>query len=329
VTLHPLVCYAAGKKCARLAIRDLISDANTIEIKEQTMSTTLAGKTILVTGATSGIGLATAEGLVRQGTDVIGVGRSISRCQTAEQRLAGLNSAVQVTYITADLTLQSEVRRLAREIPKILAARGRTALDGLVNNAGAFTYWLALTPEGFETQWAVNYLAPFLLTNELLPLLQAAPRARIVTVSSESHYNTSLNWTDIQLRRHYNGLLAYKQTKLADVLFTAELNRRLGPHSHVRAFAADPGLVNTEIGLKGTPGLVRWFWERRRAGGIQPDEAARGVIFLLGETSIQNSREFYWKHGNPLRPSQQALDPVDAQRLWALSAQMCGTQSLH
>ena len=215
------------------------------------MSTTLAGKTILVTGATSGIGLATAEGLVRQGTDVIGVGRSISRCQTAEQRLAGLNSAVQVTYITADLTLQSEVRRLAREIPKILAARGRTALDGLVNNAGAFTYWLALTPEGFETQWAVNYLAPFLLTNELLPLLQAAPRARIVTVSSESHYNTSLNWTDIQLRRHYNGLLAYKQTKLADVLFTAELNRRLGPHSHVRAFAADPGLVNTEIGAEG------------------------------------------------------------------------------
>ena len=186
------------------------------------MSTTLAGKTILVTGATSGIGLATAEGLVRQGTDVIGVGRSISRCQTAEQRLAGLNSAVQVTYITADLTLQSEVRRLAREIPKILAARGRTALDGLVNNAGAFTYWLALTPEGFETQWAVNYLAPFLLTNELLPLLQAAPSARIVTVSSESHYNTRLNWTDIQLRRHYNGLLAYKQTKLADVLFTAD-----------------------------------------------------------------------------------------------------------
>ncbi len=288
------------------------------------MTSPFIAKTIIVTGATSGIGLATAEELVRQGADVIGVGRSVQRCRGAEQRLRSLNPAASVTYCTADLTLQTEVRRLAEAIRQITAGRGRAAVDGLVNNAGAFTYWLTLTAEGFETQWALHHLAPFLLTRELLPLLQAAPAGRIVTVSSGSHYNTSLNWTDIQLRRRYNGLQAYKQTKLANVLFTAELNRRLGAQSGVRAFAADPGLVNTEIGLKGTPGLVQWIWERRRAAGIPPAEAARGIIFLLGEPAIQDTRDLYWKHGKPQSPSRQALDRSAAERLWALSERMCG-----
>ena len=289
------------------------------------MTSPFIAKTIVVTGATSGIGLATAEELIRQGADVIGVGRSAQRCRGAEQRLRSLNPAADVTYCTADLTLQTEVHRLAETIRHITAGRGRAAVDGLVNNAGAFTYWLTLTAEGFETQWALHHLAPFLLTRELLPLLQAAPAGRIVTVSSGSHYHTDLNWSDIQLRRRYNGLQAYKQTKLANVLFTAELNRRLGAQSGVRAFAADPGLVNTEIGLKGTPGLVQWVWERRRAAGIPAAEAARGIIFLLCEAALQDAREVYWKHGKPQSPSRQALDRVAAERLWALSERMCGT----
>jgi NAD(P)-dependent dehydrogenase (short-subunit alcohol dehydrogenase family) len=290
------------------------------------MFTNLIGKTIVVTGATSGIGLATAEELTRQGAHVIGVGRTAPRCQAAEQRLAALNPAARPVFCTADLALQSEIRRLAAEIRRRITGRGQPALDGLVNNAGTFTYWLGLTPEGFETQWAVNHLAPFLLTHELLPLLAAAPQARIVTVSSESHAHTSLNWADIQLRRRYNGLLAYQQTKLANILFTAELNRRLGAASGVRAFAADPGLVNTEIGLKGTPGLVQWIWQRRRAAGIPPTEAARGIVFLLGEAAIQDTGAVYWRHGRPRPPSRQAQDPVAAQRLWALSMQMCGAE---
>ncbi len=133
-----------------------------------------------------------------------------------------------------------------------------------------------------------------------------------------------LNWSDIQLRRRYNGLRAYNQTKLANVLFTAELNRRLGAASRVRAFAADPGLVKTDIGLKGTPGLVKWIWERRRADGIPPEEAARGIVFLLGESSIQNTHAVYWRHSKPRSPSREALSGSAAQRLWTLSEQMCG-----
>lgn len=289
------------------------------------MAFSVMEKTIVVTGATSGIGLATTVALVRQGAHVIGVGRSAQGCRAAEQKLAAAGSIVgSVTYCTADLTLQSEVRRLATEIRSITASRSRAALDGLVNNAGTFTYWLALTSEGFETQWAVNHLAPFLLTLELLPLLEAAPAARIITTSSESHAHTVLNWNDIQLRRRYNGLQAYSQTKLANVLFTEELNRRLGGTSRVRAFAADPGLVRTDIGLKGTPGLVQWIWKRRRAGGIAPEEAARGIVFLLGEASIQDARALYWRHGRPRVPSRQAQDRSAAQRLWVLSEQMVG-----
>ncbi len=295
------------------------------------METNLSGKTYLVTGATSGIGLAAAEILLRQGASVIGVGRSAVRCQETETRLRRAFPGADINYLVADLSAQAQVRELAAQVRALLAERsahraqgGLQVLDGLLNNAGTFTYWLSLTPDGFETQWAVNHLAPFLLTNELLPLLQAAPAGRVVTVSSGSHYGMRIDWADPQLRRHYNGLRAYGSTKLANVLFTLELNRRLGPASRLRAFAADPGLVKTDIGFKGTPAIVRWVWRQRRAAGIPPEESARGIVYLLTEPSIQDSGEIYWQHGRPKTASRHALDGESAARLWSLSESMCG-----
>ncbi|MBE0697232.1 MAG: SDR family NAD(P)-dependent oxidoreductase, partial [Anaerolineaceae bacterium] len=277
----------------------------------------------VVTGATSGIGLSIAEQLVESGANLIGIGRSLERCQDTENRLRAITPTAQVDYLVADLSLQSEVLKAAEGVCTILREHGKKTLDGLVNNAGTFTYWLALTPEGFETQWAVNHLAPFRLTLELLPLLQAAPSARVVTVSSDSHYAARLKWNDIQLRRCYNGLRAYEQTKLANVLFTAEFNRRLGLQSSVRAFAADPGLVKTDIGRKGTPGVVRWIWGLRSSGGITPAESARGIVFLLTEPSIQDANAIYWKHGKPKPSSRYSLDCEAARRLWDISETMC------
>ncbi len=288
------------------------------------METTLSGKTYVVTGATSGIGRAVAETLVRQGAWVIGVGRSSERCREAERSLHFINPNADVTFRVADLSLQSQVRQLAGEIRRLVTESGRGCVDGLINNAGTFTYWLTLTPEGFEMQWAVNYLAAFLLTYELMPLLKAAPMGRVVTVSSDSHFGANLNWEDIQLRRHYNGLRAYGQTKLADVLFTLQLNRTLGEGASVRAFAADPGLVKTDIGLKGNPAMVRWVWARRRSGGVAPQESARGIVYLATEPSIEFSPSIYWKDSASKQPSKQALDRESARRLWALSEQMCG-----
>jgi len=287
----------------------------------------LAGKTIVVTGATSGIGLAIAVELARQGTQVLGIGRSRERCEEAERLLRATNTDIAPRYFVADLSLPSQVRKAAEEIRGTLKSNGREWIDGLVNNAGTFTYWLTLTLEGFETQWAVNHLAPFLLTHELRPLLEAAPESRVVTVSSASHYSGRMNWEDIQLRRRYNGLRAYDQTKLANVLFTAELNRQLGEGSRLRAFAADPGLVKTDIGLKGTPGMVRWFWGIRRYRGVPPEVSAKGIVYLLGEPSLQSRPEIYWKQGIAKNPSRASQDMEAAQRLWAISEKMCGLRN--
>jgi NAD(P)-dependent dehydrogenase (short-subunit alcohol dehydrogenase family) len=290
------------------------------------MDADLKEKTFVVTGATSGIGLAAARLLAERGAFLIGVGRSAERCAQAESLLRSAYPHAHVQYFVADLSEQLQIRRLAAGIRAHLAGHQLYSLDGLINCAGTFTFWKTLTPEGFEMQWAVNHLAHFLLTHELLPLLQAAPAGRVVTVSSGSHYNTRLRWNDIQLMRGYFCLQAYQQTKLCNVLFTAELNRQLGNKSTLRAFAADPGLVNTDMGLKGNPALVRWIWIIRRHSGVPAGQAAGGVVYLATEPSIQNSPEIYWRDGYPKAPNPYALDEEAGERLWKLSEQMCGIE---
>ncbi len=289
------------------------------------MTKQLEGKTFVVTGATSGIGLAVAGALLQNHAAVIGVGRSPERCSLAKQRvcaMAGPDPLVE--YLVADLALQHEVRALGREIGETLKRWGYAHLNVLINNAATVPFWQTLTAEGIDMQWAVNHLAPFLLTLELLPLLQAAHSGRVVTVSSGSHHGVRLNWEDLQLRRHYNPLRAYGQTKLANILFSAEFSRRYAANTGIRAVAADPGLVNTEIGAKGNSSLARWIWNWRRRGGVPPEHAAKGIVFLAVDASVQNSGAIYWKDSRPKAPSKTALNMQSARHLWELSAQMCG-----
>jgi len=285
----------------------------------------MQNKVFVITGATSGIGLALAEILTEGGACVIGIGRSADRCRSAEQHLRkpGVQPD-QVRYITADLSIQSEVRRAAKEVAAVLDGWEHPHLDALINNAATVPFWQTLTPEGFDLQWAVNHLAPFLLTRELLPRLRASPWARVVTVSSGSHRQGKLDWEDIQLLRHYSPLKAYSLTKLANVLFTLELNRRLGRDSNVRAFAADPGLVNTGIGLKSNSFIARAVWDIRRRGGVTPRQSAAGIAYLASEPALRTSNEIYWKDAKPVRPSERASNPQAARQLWELSSQMCG-----
>ena len=289
------------------------------------MTASIDGKKFVITGATSGIGLAVAKALAQRGASLIGVGRSEDRCRRAQEDLEAIaSSGARVTYLVADLALQAEVRTLASKIGNVLQDWGTPYLDGLINNAATVPFWQILTAEGFDLQWAVNHLAPFLLTMELLPLLRAAPAARVVTVSSGSHYGARLDWEDVQLFHHYNPLNAYGRTKVANILFTLEFNRRFATGSRLRAFAADPGLVNTALGLKSNSFLARWVWDLRRRGGVPPEEAARGIVFLAVEPSIQDSRDVYWKNGKPKAASSFALNRQAAKQLWELSAQMCG-----
>ena len=281
-------------------------------------------KTFVVTGSTSGIGLAVAQQLCEKGAFVLGVGRSPDRAAAAEAQIKAAWPQAYIHYLIADLSLQAQVRRLADQIRAELASRRLAGLDGLVNDAGTFTWRRSQTAEEFETQWAVNHLAPFLLTNELLPWLERSEAARVVTVSSGSHFGGQLHWNDLQLRHGYTGLRAYQQTKLCNVCFTVELRRRLGQGSHIRAFAADPGLVHTGIGLKGNPAIVRWFWGWWSKRGITPEESARGIVFLATDASIADRPEVYWRHGYPVPPNPLALNPEESRRLWDISAGMCG-----
>lgn len=284
----------------------------------------LIGKTIVVTGATAGIGRATARALAARGAHVIGVGRSAARCAEAHQQILAEVPDARLAFFVADLSSQRQVRDVAGRINEYVAMAGDGTIDVLVNNAGAVSSWYTATEDGYELQFALNHLAPFLLTYELMPLLLQSPAARIITVSSGSHYRTRIHWADVMHRRRYNPLLAYKQSKLANVLFTAELNRRLEHATQVRAYAVDPGLVNTEIGLKGTSRLARWIWERRRVRGASPEQGAATLVFLAADPAVAGSPAIYWKDCRPVEPSRAARSPEDAARLWALSERLCG-----
>lgn len=155
-------------------------------------------------------------------------------------------------------------------------------------------------------------LAPFLLTHELMPLLEAAPETRIRTVSSRSHRNMRFFWQDVMMRRFYTFLLAYKQSKLANVMFTIGLNQRLAGKTNIRAFAIDPGLVNTTIGLKGNPTLIRWGWNARRKKGADPVEAAKTLVHVAGTPGLDPPDGLYWSKRRSIPPSRyaQRLDEV-------------------
>lgn len=283
-------------------------------------------KTYVVTGATSGIGYSVARLLACAGAFVIGTGRSEERCARVQQQLRSIAANQNVYFKNADLAQQSQVRSLASEIRRLLNNMGEHSLDGLVNNAGIFAYWLTLTPDGVETQWAVNHFAPFLLTNELRPLLEASKCGRVIMVSSASHHGARIDWSDVQHCRNYNGLRTYGETKLANILFTRELNSRAAQGSAIRAFAVDPGLVNTEIGKKGTPGLVKMVWDLRRRGGTPPERPAAGILYLLLDHDLADSQEYYWKDCQPKKASRCASDSELASKLWEYSQKICGIE---
>lgn len=278
----------------------------------------------VVTGATSGIGRALMDLLADAGHWSIGVGRSDERNQAAEVEIRAAYPECRVVYLRADLASQDQVRALARAVEQQLDTWRRTGLSGLVNNAALVTFWREETDAGIEKQWAVNHLAPFLLTNRLLPALARAEHARVVTVSSGSHRGARLEWDNLQLEGLYNPLRAYSQSKMANILFALELDRRTD--ADLRAFAINPGLVATNIGVKGMPFFVRWAWRLRRRSGIPPHEAAAGVARLLLDRELDAVEQTYWRRGVPDRADPHALDPEAARRLWNVSAEMCGLE---
>lgn len=282
----------------------------------------LSDKVVVVTGASSGIGFQAALDFARLGALVILSGRDKTRCQIARDRILESYPQASVEYLVADLSSQTQVRRLAEEIKTFLANEGKK-LDVLVNNAGLYSSNRKTTEDGIELTFAVNHLAPFLLTHLLLPQLGGKTDGRVITVSSNSHYRVRLNPAYTHDPRVYIGIWAYGVSKLGNVLFSAEFNRRANtPNLH--AWAVDPGLVNTDIGLKDRGFFTRLVWRSRQKHGTGADVPSRTILHLASAPYKEIADDLYWKDSAPKPPSRQAGDPRLASLLWEHSCRLCG-----
>jgi len=278
----------------------------------------MAGKTVLVTGGSGGIGLATAHGLIGLGARVGIVGRDPQRLQAAVEQIGRQHPRAAVDLFVADLSSQSEVRALAAA-----ALNTYPRLDVLVNNVGGFWAHRHRTVDGLERTFAVNHLAPFLLTNLVLDRLKGSAPARIVTVASNAHSLGRLDVDDLQGEVDYSGPRAYNQSKLANILFTRELARRLA-RSVVTANAVAPGMVRTGFGAEDQVGAWRLVAPVVRPFMSTPARGAATTVHLASSPAVAGLTGGYYARSRPKRPSASATSAADARRLWEVSAELVG-----
>lgn len=280
---------------------------------------TVKDKVCVVTGGNSGIGLHTAIGLARQGGRVAIVSRNSDKGEAAVQSIrAAAGADARVDLVVGDLGSLASTRALAAD----LLAR-YPALHVLVNNAGLWMTERTETADGLETTFAVNHLAPFLLTNLLLERLIASAPARIVNVSSEGHRRGRLDWDDLQAVRGFGKIKAYCDSKLANVLFTRELARRL-EGTGVTTNVLHPGVVNTNLGANST-GVIRWIFNS--VGPLfflTPEQGARTSLHVATSPALDGVSGRYFKDSREVSPSRAARVDADATRLWAVSEELAG-----
>jgi retinol dehydrogenase-12 len=277
----------------------------------------MQGKMCLVTGATSGIGLVTARVLAYQGATVVVAGRNPERGTATVNRIRQESGNSAVELLLADLSAQVQVQQLAEEFLRRFAR-----LDVLVNNAGAIFSRRRLSPDGIEMTFALNHLGYFLLTNLLLDTLKASAPARIINVSSDAHRRGYVNFVDLQGQHHYSGWRAYCQSKLANLLFTYELARRL-EGTGVTANAMHPGFVATGFG-RNNHGLFAMLIRLAQLTALSPERGAETLIYMATSPELAGITGTYFVKKRSVTSSRASYDQVAAQRLWQLSVEMSG-----
>jgi NAD(P)-dependent dehydrogenase (short-subunit alcohol dehydrogenase family) len=277
----------------------------------------MEGKVCLVTGATSGIGLATARGLAERGATVISVGRDAQKGARTVAQIQEQSGNPSVEFLLADLSVQAQVRDLAAEF------KGRhQRLDVLINNAGGFYIKRRLSADGIEMTLALNLLAPFLLTHLLLDRLKASAPARILNVSSDMHKSARLDLEDLELAEGYSGMRAYGQSKLGLVLLTYEFARRLAG-TGVTANALHPGFVDTGIN-QGSGCLFKAARPFIKLLAKSPEEGAETSLYLATAPEVADVSGAYFVKEEAVASAPATYDEALAQRLWAICARMTG-----
>ena len=282
----------------------------------------IEGKTCLITGSTSGIGKEIAIGLAKMKANVILVGRNKTKCQaTLEEirRNASINTNKnEVSYLLADLSSQASIHQLANEFLETYES-----LDILVNNAGVFLSRCITTVDGIEYTFAVNHLAPFLLTSLLFERIKASSPSRIITTSSVAHRGAYINFDNLQFERgRYNGVEAYRQSKLANILFTKELARR-SRGSGVTSNCFHPGGVRTNL-VQSSAWYYRLIWAIINPFLTSPKKGADTAIYLASSSEVAEISGQYFVNKKPVIPSKLADDHDAAARLWKISEELTG-----
>jgi len=286
---------------------------------------TLQDKTILVTGATSGIGQITAQELAKQGAYVVLLARDADKAEQARRDIVAAAGHDRVGVLLADLSDLDQVRKAADHFKATYPQ-----LDVLVNNAGMLPVKERKTSaQGYELGVAVNHLAPFLLTNLLLPLLQQSPAARIVNVASEAYHFAKPNLADFQSEHGFSAMRVYSNTKLYNIMFTQELARRLRAHdiNNVATYALHPGAVASSFGGDST-GLMGVAMLVARPFMISPEQGAQTSIFLAADPAVANVSGGYYDKKQTKAVKHSFNTPENAKRLWAISEQLTDTQFL-
>jgi NAD(P)-dependent dehydrogenase (short-subunit alcohol dehydrogenase family) len=280
----------------------------------------MRGKTCVITGATSGIGLETAARLGALGARLVLVGRNPDKGNRAIGRLRADVPGVAVEMHYADLSRPDEIRRLAAALLDTVSR-----IDVLVNNAGALFANRNTTPDGLELTFALNHMAYFRLTSLLRDRLIASAPARVINVASEAHRDSHLGFEDLQCSRHYSGWTAYKRSKLANILFTRELARRL-EGTGVTANCLHPGFVATSFGDNN-----RGFWRfgisiGKLIAAIPVRRGAETPVYLASSPDLEGISGKYFSKCREARPDTAAEDDKAAARLWQESERLIGTK---
>jgi NAD(P)-dependent dehydrogenase (short-subunit alcohol dehydrogenase family) len=281
------------------------------------MDISLQGKTIIVTGGTAGIGLVTARELARMGAQVVIISRNPVKCSAVSDQIKKETGNSQVEYVAADLSTMAGVRGAAYEFKK-----RHPRLNVLVNNAGAYFYRRTLTSEGYEMTFALNHLSYFLLTQLFLDMLKASAPARIVNVSSNSHRGARIKFDDLMGEKRYDGLAAYGQSKLANILFTYKLASKL-EGTQVTANALHPGFVATEI-ADNNGGLVKLGMGIVHLFARPPEVGAETSIFLASSPDVAGISGKYFFNCKAIESDPVSYDKAVAERLWQTSLELIG-----
>lgn len=275
----------------------------------------MTGKTCLITGGNSGIGKATAIGLAKLGATVVIVSRDKDKSEAAIFEIRSLSRNKDVDSMVCDLSSLDSVRELAHDF----MARYKQ-LHVLVNNAGVFLPKRVPTADGLETTFVTNHLGHFLLTNLLLDELKASSPSRIINLTSSAHYATEIDFEDLQGEKKYSGYQAYSQSKLANVLFTHQLAKKL-EGTGVTVNSLHPGVVRTGFG-KDQGGLMSIAVRIGSPFMMSAESAARAVIYLATSPEIEGVSGKFYSKGREKRSSNQSYDTASAERLWKVSAEL-------